>query len=346
MKLLALWAPLADYSVASLKYLCENYDVELVLVYRSSESNAPYDDLGLNFCKQSICWKDTDSNKISEICSEFMPDVVIMSSWNYRQYMKIAKMCKERSSYVVSTFDGQWMGTLKQRFGIFISRFYLKPRIDNFFVAGDRQAAFARKLGYKNPFMGYYSANTTIESLDVYNEKRLNRFIYAGRLVKEKNIEVLLKSYMIYRNLVNDPWDLVICGKGPLSHLCVNVPGVTLMSFLQPKALKQLMLSSKCLLHLSLYEPWGLVIHEAALYGLCIISSYHTGAATIFVRDGINGFVVNPEAQLIANYMKKVSCMDDLQLESMSKVSKVLGELWTTEKWAEYVFNNICIKHF
>jgi glycosyltransferase involved in cell wall biosynthesis len=42
------------------------------------------------------------------------------------------------------------------------------------------------------------------------------------------------------------------------------------------------------------YEPWALVINEAAAAGLAIVSSDIVGAAAELVRDGVNGRLFPP----------------------------------------------------
>ncbi|WP_428329103.1 glycosyltransferase family 4 protein [Mucilaginibacter sp.] len=343
MKLLALWAPLADYTVACLKYLCLSHDVELLLVYQPVENEAPYKQFDLSFCKKAIAFDKKDDKSIHDLCLEFAPDVVIMSSWNYNSYMSIAKKCREKSAFVVSTFDGQWEGTLKQRLGILISPFFLKSRIDNFFVPGDRQATFARKLGYENPLQGYYSANSARFD-NIASIPRYNRFVFVGRLVDVKGIDILIDAYVAYRKTTANPWDLYICGTGPLSNLCANIEGVKMLGFLQPEELVQVFLSSKCLLLPSYTEPWGVVVHEAALAGLSMISSYKVGASTFYIRDGQNGYIVNPDKSSFARAMKLMSDMPDARISSMSATSETLGRLWTVEKWAQYVYENICLQ--
>ncbi|MBC8053459.1 MAG: glycosyltransferase family 4 protein [Sphingobacteriaceae bacterium] len=339
-KLLLLWAPLADYSVACMKALAKK-NVELYIVFQGGESDAPYDQFDLSFCKKAIAYSKDKESELFDYCMKLAPDVIMMSSWNYRFYMSVSRECKKRGTYVVSTFDGQWTGTLKQRLGILSSSVFLKPAIDNFFVPGDRQANFARKLGYNNPFLGYYSANTE-RFKDVTINQGERKFIFVGRLVPVKGIQYLMSAYKKYRASVDNPWGLIICGKGALKHLCENQEGVEIHGFTQPSQLPERLASAKCFILPSLFEPWGLVVHEAALAGLPIISSYASGASTFYVRDGQNGYVVNPDEESLLRAMKLVSAASDEKLEQMSQISKALGSLWTTEKWADYVFQYIC----
>lgn len=340
-KILLLWAPLADYTVACLRQLATTKDVELYIIYQAGESNAPYEQFDLSFCKQAIPYSKDKEQELFSFCTGLRPDVIMMSSWNYSFYMSVSKACKKAGTYVVSTFDGQWAGTLKQHLGILSSPVFLKPAIDNFFVPGDRQANFARKLGYKNPFLGYYSANTD-RFKDVIINQGSNKFIFVGRLVPVKGIQYLMSAYKKYRQSVRDPWGLIICGKGELQHLCENQEGVEIHGFTQPSQLPERLASAKCFILPSVFEPWGLVVHEAALAGLPIISSYASGASTAYVRDGQNGYIINPDEESLLRAMKLVSEASEEKLAEMSQISKALGSLWTTEKWAEYVYQYIC----
>jgi hypothetical protein len=77
--------------------------------------------------------------------------------------------------------------------------------------------------------------------------------------------------------------------------------------------------------------------------GLSVICSHECGASTMFVRDGQNGYIVNPDSSSLVTAMKKISSKTPQQLEDMSAASRLLASLWTTDKWADYVYQNICI---
>jgi glycosyltransferase involved in cell wall biosynthesis len=340
-KILLLWSPLADYSVSCFRKLAEKKDIALYMIYQPAETNAPYNQFDLGFCKKAIAYNRDREKELDDFCMDLSPDIIIMSSWNYRFYMSIARKSKKKGSYVISTFDGQWRATLKQWLGIIASPFFLKPAIDNFFVPGDRQANFARKLGYKNPLQGYYSASTERFTHSI-PRRVFNKFIFVGRLVPIKGIDYLIKAYEEYRDSVSHPWKLIIVGKGELDSLCNDVKGIEVKEFIQPQDLPAVLAEAACLVLPSFFEPWGVVIHEAVTSGLSVICSYECGAATMFVRDGQNGYIINPDQASLVTAMKKMSAKSSADLEEMSDTSRLLGSLWTTEKWAEYVYQNIC----
>ncbi len=44
----------------------------------------------------------------------------------------------------------------------------------------------------------------------------------------------------------------------------------------------------------SLFEPWGLVVHEGLAYGLPVITTDQVGAADDLIESGVNGYIVAP----------------------------------------------------
>jgi glycosyltransferase involved in cell wall biosynthesis len=338
-QILFLWAPLADYSVACLRQLSLQTGIELSIIYQPGDPNVPYQEFDLTFFKTRFLYTKENESTLKDFCERLMPDVIMMSSWNYKFYMSISRQARRMGSFVISTFDGQWAATIRQWIGILTAPLFLKPSIDKFFVPGDRQYTFASKLGYKNSMQGYYCANSSLFNSDIkFGSKN---FIFVGRLVSSKGIDILIEAYRKYRHTAKAPWGLIICGEGKMQNLLICEEGIQYVGFLQPHGLSEIFKQARCLILSSYFEPWGVIIHEAALSGLAIITTNKVGAATFFVRDGQNGFIVNPDSLALYYAMKLLSAADDAKLEKMSAVSKTLGLLWTTEKWSDYVYENI-----
>ena len=55
-----------------------------------------------------------------------------------------------------------------------------------------------------------------------------------------------------------------------------------------------------------------------------------------------NGYIINPDEESLLRSMKLISATSDEKLSEMSAISRTLGALWTTEKWADYVYQYIC----
>lgn len=341
MKITILWASLAGYTVAFFRELAKRNNCRLQLVYQPPHSDAPYNSFDLSFCQEAF--EDTIETRpfLEERVNKFGPDVVLMSSWAYRHFMRLSKNLKKRGAYVVSTMDNQYRGTLKQRIGIGISPFFLKPSIDTFLVTGDRQAHYAKKLGYQEVMYGYGAAEVDRFAATKPFSKRPHSFLFAGRLIDVKNITGLLEGYSFYREKCSAPWDLKIAGTGPLENSCREMAGVQMLGFVQPSDMPAVFETVRCFILPSTFEPWGIVIHEAAASGLPIIATFPCGAVSRFVYEGVNGFIIPPYAKNIGEAMLRITRKADDELEMMSRHSETLAGLWTPAKLAEYFIDSI-----
>lgn len=123
------------------------------------------------------------------------------------------------------------------------------------------------------------------------------RFLYSGRLVHWKRVDLLIKAFSAVAPRMPE-WDLLIAGGGvEEGNLRALVPPalegrVTFTGFLQMPEVRCCYHLSDVLVHPSSFEPWALVINEAAAAGMAIIATDITGAAVELVRNGVNGYLV------------------------------------------------------
>jgi glycosyltransferase involved in cell wall biosynthesis len=126
------------------------------------------------------------------------------------------------------------------------------------------------------------------------------RIVVCSRLVPVKAVDMAIDAFAMiaYRR---PEWDLVILGDGPLrASLEARVPSpfrdrVIFAGFIDDQSLVNAVYrQSDVLLHPATWEPWGVVILEAAAAGLAIVTTRVVGAAHELARDGVNGAVVRP----------------------------------------------------
>jgi glycosyltransferase involved in cell wall biosynthesis len=340
LKLTILWSSLASYSVAFFKELAHE-GCNIQLIFQTTKSEAPYKEFDLSFCEVALEDSEEVKGNLEKLVNNFNPACVLMSSWSFPHFIGLAKNIRKRNVYVIAAMDNQWNGTLKQIFGVMSSNIFLKPSIDTFLVAGDRQAYFARKLGYPNVLYGLYAADINQFVCDVPVCQRHANFLFIGRVVSVKGVEELASAYLAYRQQVAKPWGLKVVGSGPLEYLLRRIPGVDVLGFVQPDGVRELMRDARCFVLPSRWEPWGVVIHEAAAAGLPIIASYQCGATTMFVRDGVNGYVVPPQVGYLTNAMVRMSTAPQTILDHMSIASCTLAKLWSPDKLAKYFIQSI-----
>jgi glycosyltransferase involved in cell wall biosynthesis len=125
-------------------------------------------------------------------------------------------------------------------------------------------------------------------------------FMSVSRLIPPKGIDLLINAVAEYRNRFG-PCVLWVIGEGPeresLARLArqLNIEdSVSFLGTLDQMSLKGAFERSTALVFPSLQDFTGRVVVEALTVGIPVVVSSLTGAAETLVRDGINGFVVDP----------------------------------------------------
>jgi glycosyltransferase involved in cell wall biosynthesis len=350
MRIAILWTGLSGYLNACLKELAAREEVELLVCHSAPENNAPFDERQFAWIPNRIMWRsDRDLHPLEQRLRLFSPDILVHPGWFVRTYRRLAREYSNKC-WRVMTMDNCWNGTFKQRAGTWISRCYLKPLADAVWLPGERQAIFARKLGFKQEAIlrGLYACDQpAIEAAHIERvaEKRpLSRaFLFVGRFVLEKDLETLVKGYEVYRRTHASPWPLVCCGAGPLRHRLEGRPGIRVEGFIQPDRLGEVLSAAGALVLPSKFEPWAVVVHEAASAGLPIVASERVGAAVHLVQPGYNGFIFNSgDASGLATAMSRISDLSDVQLNEMSRASNALSKQFSPKRWADTLLESFC----
>jgi glycosyltransferase involved in cell wall biosynthesis len=117
------------------------------------------------------------------------------------------------------------------------------------------------------------------------------RFLFVGRLIERKGLDVLLRAFARFEG-----GELWIAGDGPIEATVVEAAArdsrIRLFGHVAGADLDALYRQVDVLVVPSLYEPWGLVVHEGLAYGLPVITTDQTGAAFDLIEPGVNGYVV------------------------------------------------------
>jgi glycosyltransferase involved in cell wall biosynthesis len=244
--------------------------------------------------------------------------------------------------------DNPWRGSLKQWLGTVISPLYVKPIADIVWLPGERQASFARKLGFSQSAILRGSFTCDHPAFEAVHNARITqgrplprRFVFVGRMVLAKSVDKLVEAYRIYSKQNSDPWPLICCGSGPLRSRLENQEGIRVDGFVQPDRIPEVFGSVGCLILPSRFEPWALVVHEAAAAGRLILASENVGSVTHLVQPGYNGFIFNNEDVAgLASLMSRVSDMTDTELDRMSRASYLLSLQFSPKQWADTLLHS------
>jgi glycosyltransferase involved in cell wall biosynthesis len=126
-------------------------------------------------------------------------------------------------------------------------------------------------------------------------------FLFVGRHEKYKNIDTLIRVYHQLPENIKNKYSLLIIGKfaGTYSRDLMELvrqggeeKRVKFIDSVMPEELPGYYKNAKILIHLSLYEGFGLTVAEAMNFGLPVIASDRSSIPEV-VGDG--GILVNPQ---------------------------------------------------
>lgn len=343
MRIAVLWAGLSGYMNACLKELASREGVELFVSHEKAVSDAPFEDGQFSWLRNRLAWNsEQDLDQLDRLLHDYRPEIMVIASWHIPAYRRVARKFASRC-WRVMAMDHGWQGTLRQRFGVLISSIYVKPLAEAVWLPGERQVTFARKLGFSQSSIlrGLYACDQpafeTVHNARIQQCQPLpRRFAFVGRMVPNKCIDKLAEAYADYRKQHPAPWPLICCGSGPMRSLLENQEGVQVDEFVQPDRMPRVLASIGCLVLASSFEPWALVVHEAASAGRLILASENVGAVTHLLQPGYNGFIFgNNDVVGLVTLMSRVSDMTDAQLDRMSRASHSLSKQFSPKQWSD-----------
>lgn len=346
MKIAFLQSGMTGYQDACLRALNAR-GVEILNVFSTAYENAEFDVRAFHSYGRTLTWQGTPpAERVRSAVEEFEPDAIFMTSWKQPAYRKIMVAMKGRALRILVS-SNIWEGTYRQWIGRATHRWYLRPLYDCAFVPGDRSEWFVRRLGFsaEQVIRGSNSADVEVFDRGPRSGAQLaatRRFLFSGRLMHYKGIDVLRDAYLRYRASVDDPWDLDVVGVGELDRDLRDLPGVRMHGFVTPERLSELMHSSACLVLPSYIDFFGVVVHEAATAGQVLLCSDSVGATPYLLQDGFNGWTVpTGSSQRLADAMARVGALPAQRLETMSAGSRALASRFSPSLWAENVATEI-----
>jgi glycosyltransferase involved in cell wall biosynthesis len=232
--------------------------------------------------------------------SRFAPDVVIASGagiWSSPANL-IALAARRRYGWAFVP----WWGSFR-RARPTVPRRLAEPLVRAFVRAGDAWMVYGARSAADVLRLGADPSRTVVAPLVGRHEPKLNqplvsrathdpfRFLFVGRLIERKGVEVLLAAF---REI--EAAELWIAGDGPLlgrvEEAARRDGRVRLFGHADMLALDDLYRSADALVLPSYHDVWGLVVNEAQAYGLPVIATEEVGAAADLIDPGVNGFII------------------------------------------------------
>jgi glycosyltransferase involved in cell wall biosynthesis len=239
-----------------------------------------------------------------------------------------------------------WWGSFRRRSPT-VPRRVAEPWVRKFVRAADAWMAYGTRAARDVIDLGADPRRTIIAPIvarlgngvvpgsSASSPARLNRFLFVGRLIERKGVDVLIDAF---RSLAGG--ELWIAGDGPIRErvqaAAAHDARVRFHGHVDDEGLRKLYSEAGALVVPSLYEPWGLVVNEALAYGLPVIATDEVGAAYDLVDPGVNGYMVPAgSARALAEAMRAVREWTPERFERSAGHSRAKLESWSTDRAAD-----------
>lgn len=332
MRILYLAAEVMGYTMATIRALVER-GAEMHVVHWDHKKLTPYQappSPNVHMYERSRM----SVHDIRRLVKELQPAVTVVAGWMDKGYLSVARELRRQGGIVVTGFDDQWLGTLRQNVAAILAHFgYFSRYFSHAWVSGSYQFEYARRLGFEKKCIIYdlYSADLGVwqeahrRNVPRKQDHYPHRFLFVGRFEPIKGLDILLKGWQALSGRKRD-WELHLIGNGSLKAELQAAPGVVTKDFMLPERLAEEVGDAGCFVLPSRGEPWGVVVHEFAAAGMPLIVSDVVGAASSFLISGLNGysFAVN-DPESLARQMQKIIDASDQQLMAMAQASAQLS---------------------
>ena len=168
-------------------------------------------------------------------------------------------------------------------------------------------------------------------------------FLFSGQLVKRHNIRLIAKALMKLYKLFPNKFIFVIAGYGPEEYIFRDIIRR------EPAIEKQIIWDreyetwedrvkpfsySDALIYPSKHAGWGLVVPEAMASGVVVITTSKVGAARYYIKNNINGIIIEPTLdQLFAKLKWCINNKDKMfQMAQQARIDAQKGTAMTVSK--------------
>jgi len=357
MKVVICWAHISGYMAACWRALANTPGVDLHVIARGSGgSSATNFSSGLmSGIQHDLVASDQPIDRawLQSRLADLKPDIVIINGWHTPAYVAIPSFPELSHARFIMAMDTPYLGTWRQRLGRFSHPGYFS-KLDHVFVTGERCWQLAKILGFKESDISRGVYGVDYNTLAPLLARRASqpggwprKFLYTGRYVDDKAIDVLLEGYTQYRKSVSDPWPLTCCGKGPHASMIAATPGVEDRGFVQPTDLPDVLIEHGVFVLASRFDPWPLVIVESCAAGLPIVCTEACGSRVELVRSSFNGATCETDNPASLAHALRFMHKNYDRLPAMGAGSRAMAEPYSAQMWVDRwstVFNELMEK--
>lgn len=342
-KVLFLYTESAPYLMASVERLVKDHGVEVHIVRWPVNKEAPF---AMKVPDGVTVHERGDFNPTSlrRFANNLRPDIILTSGWVDKTYLQVCRDARKRGARTVMCSDTAWRGGLKQWAAVGTARLWLLRTFSHAWVTGEAQAMYAEYLGFKRDRIkrGFYTADLDrfaplVKQFQPLKSSHFpHRFLCVARYIPSKGHQYMVEAFAELCDAGDaGDWELWCIGTGELHPMAHRHPRIKHLGFVQADEVWKYMEQSGVFILPSLYEPWGVVVHEHAAAGFPLVLSDAVGARLRFLQEGRNGqcFIAGDKESLKRTF-RKVIATSDAELSAMGLRSAELAAEWGPKEWA------------
>ena len=344
-RILFLYAELTPYFLGSIEnFLSKHNNFFIYVVYLNM-----FKGLSINEKLQSKFTPKNQFRSFNNLVSfvnDLKPSIIIISGRMNSDYLKIAKIFCDKTIRV-TVQDTMYRGSCRQLLQRLFKNYLYTQYFDKFWGVGSQQTKYAKFIGFKENkiYSGFYVAAEIF--FKSYKKKKFLKkdsfnFLFIGRLVKEKNILRLTKAIELINKKFNKKHKLFIIGEGYLLNKLEKFNCVKLLGIKNQKEIIKIANNCDIFCLPSVYEPWGVVVHEMTALGLPIICSKNCGSSFDLVEEGTNGYKFDPyDINSIKDSIIKIVTLSSTQLDNFSSNSNLIAKKINHKNWNKTLISMI-----
>lgn len=343
----------------------ENLDVHVIQLFANEATRAGMEQSDNNIHNYSYeCLFDSDSKPpsliqkyiaIQRVLKEYEPDIINVTGyydWAVNLIMIVYKLLGKRMIMSIDSTLMDQKGSVLKR----VIKSFLLFWPDGFFCYGSKSTELIEHYGrngndvlvQKNavPNKTLQNIQTDFISANGYKHWRSQfpkyNFIFVGRLITEKNVELLIKAF---KDINLKDWGLIIVGNGELRHDLekrANNPSIYFEGGKSWTEIPHYFSASDVFVLPSKSEPWGLVVNEAMACSLPVVSSDACGATFDLVLNKNTGIAFsNNNLSDLKEAMSKLATNEKLRLEMGLNAKELIKsydpQLLAREMWDGFI---------
>jgi len=257
--------------------------------------------------------------KILSLLSEvktYKPDIIYLNGYYDLAYWFVLIYCKITGTRLIIDFESNEISRKRVWWKESVKKIFLK-NCDGLVCLGTKAAEYALKLNVPSSKI-LSTKNVGVDNdalLKIFDEEFVLRskrkqqlglpmynFVYAGRFVERKNLDMLIRSFDRAKKISakGNDWGLILSGEGEqktqLTQLISDI-NISSVCFMEPCEWYEVpiryTLADVAVLP-SMFEPFGFITNEAMVYSMPVLVSDRCGSAADLVIDDYNGFQFNP----------------------------------------------------